>query len=75
MTEMTREQKNVEALFKKLMGAHLENFPEAGKRKAIAAPESRGVYVIYDRSGRVVHVGGTPPLPLRGQRVQLTRPA
>lgn len=64
MTEITREQKDVEELFNKLMNAQQENFPETSERKALAAPECRGVYVIYDRSGRVVHVGGTP----RGKR-------
>jgi hypothetical protein len=60
MTEATLEQKEVEGLFIELMHAQQESFPEAGKRKALAAPDKRGVYVIYDRSGRVVHVGGTP---------------
>jgi hypothetical protein len=60
MTEMTREQKDVEEQFNQLIGAQKETFPEAGKRKALNAPESRGVYVIYDPCGLVVHVGRTP---------------
>jgi hypothetical protein len=60
MTETTNEPRKVEQLFSELMGARQDNFPKAGKIEAHAAPESRGVYVIYDPSGRVVHVGGTP---------------
>jgi hypothetical protein len=60
MTEATREPREVADLFNELMGTHQEKFPEAGKRKALAAPGSRGVYVIYDPSGCVVHVGRTP---------------
>lgn len=60
MTDAIREQREVESLFNDLTAAPLKSFPEAGRRKALEAPDARGVYVIYDSDGRVVHVGGTP---------------
>lgn len=60
MTEASYEPGEVEKLFHELISAGEENFPKAGKIETRAAPESRGVYVIYDPDGRVVHVGGTP---------------
>jgi hypothetical protein len=53
-----REQKNIEALFRKLMGAKRKSFPKAGN--AIDAPRRQGVYVIYSPAGRPLHVGCTP---------------
>jgi hypothetical protein len=58
MAEATKEIKEVEKLFTELMGAQIENFPKAGQ--ALAAPDTRGVYVIIDPKKVVVHVGRTP---------------
>jgi hypothetical protein len=55
---MGREQSKIEALLHKLTAAELGRFPEA--RSKLEAPEDRGVYIIYDRRGNVLHVGSTP---------------
>lgn len=55
---MKREPETVRALFDKLMQARLEVFPEF--RQRLTAPTRRGVYVIYDPRGKVLHVGRTP---------------
>ena len=52
------ELKAVKALFKKLLRAPRQIFPE--RRQKLNAPDRRGVYVIYDPRGKVLHVGRTP---------------
>jgi len=58
MTKESQEQKDVKNLFTELISAKPEKFPP--KRQPLTAPDNRGVYVICDPTGRVVHVGGTP---------------
>src|SRR6266851_8863976 len=58
MAKRTPEQKRVRALFTELLKKHKQEFPV--QRRKLDAPHGRGVYVIYTRRGRVVHVGGTP---------------
>jgi len=58
MKRSTGERKAVRKLFAKLIGSEVSRFPKRGQR--LAAPTRRGVYVIYDARGRVVHVGRTP---------------
>ena len=55
---MTREQETVKALFTELMRSPHQTFPAF--RGKLKAPDRRGVYVIYDPRGKVVHVGRTP---------------
>jgi len=55
---MTREQETVKAFFTELMRSPLQTFPAF--RRELKAPDRRGVYVIYDPRGKVVHVGRTP---------------
>lgn len=55
---MKREQKLVRACFAKLRRSPLKPFPIP--RQKLDAPDRKGVYVIYDARGRVLHVGRTP---------------
>jgi len=55
---MTRDKKNVRALFTKLKHAPLYKFSPFGER--LIAPMSQGVYVICGPGGRIAHVGRTP---------------
>lgn len=54
----SREQRSVRASLTKLITAQMHSFPDAGQ--SLNAPDRKGVYVIYDPKGRVVHVGRTP---------------
>jgi len=58
MTKESARTKDVKNLFTELISAKPEKFPP--KRQPLTAPDNRGVYVICDPTGRVVHVGGTP---------------
>ena len=53
-----RERKTVITLFTKLMKNPLQTFPPL--RGELIAPKKKGVYVIHNPSGIVVHVGRTP---------------
>jgi hypothetical protein len=53
-----RERKTVIILFTKLMKNPLQTFPPLWGE--LIAPKKKGVYVIHDPSGIVVHVGRTP---------------
>lgn len=55
---MTRNYRTVRALFATLLRAPLQKFPQ--HREPLNAPRGKGVYVIYDPKGKVVHVGRTP---------------
>jgi hypothetical protein len=61
-TAEVEENQVVQTLLRELMSAPPQPFPPP--RKRLEAPTAQGVYVIYERSGRVVHVGRTP----RGSR-------
>jgi hypothetical protein len=54
---MTKEQRTVRSHFAKLLHAKRERFP--GSRKRLLCSRKQGVYVIFDRVGRVAHVGRT----------------
>jgi hypothetical protein len=55
---MTEEQTEIEALFLNVISAPRTPFPSKGV--SISAPDQKGVYVIHDQGGRVLHVGMTP---------------
>ena len=55
---MMRERKRVRSLFEELSRASRKKFP--APREKLNAPNRQGAYVIYNPSGRVVHVGRTP---------------
>lgn len=55
---MTDEKKQLEQLFKQLISAPIELFPEF--RHPLKAPKKRGVYIIRSPKGTVLHVGRTP---------------
>jgi hypothetical protein len=57
MKREQREWRAVEALFKELIGASRQQFPRSVT--GLTALKRRGVYVVYDRKGRVAHVGRT----------------
>ncbi len=59
---MTREQQKVRAMLRALIRAPRNYFPTEGE--SLKVPDHQGVYVIYDRADRVVHVGNT----IRGKR-------
>jgi hypothetical protein len=48
----------VKRLLNELIGAPLQPFPSRGEK--LAAPTAPGVYIIYDPTGSVAHVGRTP---------------
>lgn len=48
----------IERLFGRLTSARERSFPVTGE--AIEAPDKKGVYIIYNPRGRVLHVGSTP---------------
>ncbi len=48
----------VEALFRGLINSEFVDFPTLGT--SINAPTDQGVYIIYDKRGKVLHVGRTP---------------
>ena len=52
-----QEARVIKALFKELLRAPLEPFPLP--RRSLIAPVEPGVYVIYGRTGMVLHVGRT----------------
>lgn len=52
------ELKEVEKLFNELISSKDYLFPEP--RKKVTAPNERGVYIIYNPEGKVLHVGRTP---------------
>jgi len=58
MKREQRERRAIETLFKELIGAPRRRFPRSAVE--LNASRRRGVYVIYDRRGRVAHVGRTP---------------
>jgi hypothetical protein len=58
MKRERRERRAVETLFKELVGAPRKKFPRSAVE--LNASRRRGLYVIYDRRGRVAHVGRTP---------------
>jgi hypothetical protein len=58
MKKEQSERRAVEALFNELIGAPGQVFPRY--RAGLSASKRRGVYVIYDRRGRVARVGRTP---------------
>jgi len=57
-SKQKRERKTVTALFTRLMKNPLQTFPPL--RGKLIAPKQKGVYVIHNPSGIVVHVGRTP---------------
>lgn len=59
---LSREQKTIKSMFKRLVRAPIKMFPEP--QGSLDAPDRQGVYLIYDSKKRVVHVGRTP----RGRR-------
>lgn len=59
---MKGEPRTVKAKLGQLLRRPMIAFPPAGERMSI--PNLHGVYVIYDASGRVAHVGRT----VRGKR-------
>lgn len=52
-----KDVNNVRSLFAELKKARPQSFPKAGAR--LDAPNEQGVYVIYSRTGKVLHVGRT----------------
>jgi len=52
------EAKAIAALFDRLSSSASYPFPQ--KREPLNAPKERGVYVIQDANGLVLHVGNTP---------------
>lgn len=55
---MDPELKTIKALFKQLKRSPPHTFPALWEK--LQAPVCRGVYVIYNPQGEVVHVGRTP---------------
>lgn len=55
---MLRETRTIEALFAKLMRCPKHFFPT--RRKELKSPRRKGVYLIADPAGRILHVGDTP---------------
>ena len=55
---MICECDEIEALLQELNSAELHIFPRP--RERLAAPDKKGVYVIYSMDERVLHVGSTP---------------
>jgi hypothetical protein len=53
-----REPDIIKGLFKELIAAPLQQFPN--HRSSLIAPMEPGVYVIYGRNGKILHVGRTP---------------
>jgi len=58
MKSLAFEQRAVKKLLSDLVRSRLQRFPRSGEK--LQAPSGRGVYLIYDGRGRVVHVGRTP---------------
>ncbi len=52
------EQKIIRSLFKQLKNAPLRKFPIL--RGELDASNKKGVYIIYNPRGRILHVGSTP---------------
>jgi hypothetical protein len=50
-----REPDIIKGLFKELIAAPLQRFPN--HRSSLIAPMEPGVYVIYGRNGKILHVG------------------
>jgi hypothetical protein len=57
MTKKIGEPAKVWQMFRELLREPEQPFPHA--RQPLDAPTARGVYVIFDPQGRVVHVGMT----------------
>ena len=55
---VARDFRTVKAQFRALLQQPLRKFPMPGE--PLDAPKLKGVYVIYDPKGKVVHVGRTP---------------
>lgn len=55
---MNKSQNKVKELFEKLLLAENRKFPLP--KMALDATSERGVYIIYNPTGKVVHVGRTP---------------
>ena len=55
---MRHDETQIGSLFEELRTAPRYRFPSP--RQKINAPNSKGVYVIYGPSGKVLHVGSTP---------------
>lgn len=58
MKRRQSEPQAIETLLKKLQSAPCQRFKKLPRD--LKATKRRGVYIIYDPSGRVVHVGRTP---------------
>lgn len=54
----TKEAEVIKSLFSKLILQPVLPFPRA--REKLDVTTKRGVYIIYDKRGRVMHVGCTP---------------
>ena len=52
-----KEPQKIEFLFKNLIKADLQDFPNRGKLNVTC---NKGVYIIYNSNEEVVHVGRTP---------------
>ncbi len=52
------EGETIASLFRRLLRAPKHAFPKSNEK--LEAPEQLGVYIIYDRKDRVLHVGSTP---------------
>ena len=55
---MSRESKRIDRLYRKLLDCESIKFPRP--RQTMNAPTERGVYVILNPRGTVLHVGSTP---------------
>ena len=58
MKRLTDERMAVKELFAELVRAPSHSFPRQGE--SLQAPRRRGVYIICNARGQVVHVGRTP---------------
>jgi len=58
MRQEERDFRTVEVLFRKLRRSRRRVFPQ--KKSQLGASKRQGVYLIYNKRGRVVHVGRTP---------------
>ena len=55
---MSRERQRIERFFEKLLACEPVKFPKP--REPLNAPTQRGVYLIINPRGTVLHVGSTP---------------
>lgn len=56
MNNLSKEQKEVRALFRKLIKSRCHDFPSEGP---LRTSQIHGVYIIYSPEGSVLHVGRT----------------